>query len=231
MTTPTLGELLLRTVSTALAGVNTALPARVVRFYPEERKADVQPLIRKQMADGTTMDYPTILAVPICYPASGQALFYFPLAAGDSLLLVFSQASTDNWLFSQTKTPVDPEDDTRFNISDAFAIPGVFPFPLSTTIWGSQTLTKDTSSVIIKHNIGKSTEAEIVIKADGSISMESPTSVSIKAPDLNVIGKINATGIIKSDTDVVFGPLLVSAVRHVHTSSAPGNPTGPATGS
>lgn len=236
MSEPTLAELLGRVVSTSLAGVNTAIPARVVQFYPKERKADLQPLIRKQMVDGSTIDYPTILSVPVCYPSSGTSMFYYPLSKGDSTLLVFSQVSTDNWLTSNGKVLVDPEDDTRFNISDAFCIPGVFPFPLSTTIWDSQTLTKDESSVIIKHNIGTAQEAEISIDQSGEIHLESPIKVSMKSPLLDVEGAINstgtitATGTITSSVDVIAG--LTSLKLHVHPAtppSSPGQVSGPPT--
>lgn len=219
MSQPTLAELLGSVVSTALGAVNTAIPARVVAFYPEERKADVQPLIRKQMADGSTIEYPVIPSVPVQYPGSSNSLFYFPLVKGDPLLLVFCQTSTDTWLFSETGGIVEPQDNHRFNITDAFAIPGVFPFPLSTTIWDSQTLTKDTSSVIIKHNLGTASEAEIVIDTAGQISMTSPVKVAISAPSLDVDGDINSTGTITGDVDVMTG--IISLKLHRHPATPP----------
>lgn len=190
--TPTLGELFSRTVSAALGGVNTAMPGRVVQFYPEERKVDVQPIIRKQMADGTLLDYPVILGVPVEYPCSSSSLIYFPLNRGDSVLIVFSQVSTDNWLFSNTGKLVDPADNSRFNISDAFVIPGVSPFPISRDQWDSQVLTKDSSSVIIKHNIGTATEAEITISPEGEIGLQSLLPIKAKTTSLDSIGDVSA---------------------------------------
>lgn len=215
MSNVTLHDLLQKSIALALGGVNTAIPGRVVTYYPEERKVDVQPVIRRQMADGTLLEYPTILSVPVQYPSSSKSMFYFPLEKGDSVLIVFCQVSSDNWCFSDSTSPVDPEDNSRFNLSDAFVIPGINPFPLASLLWNAQTLTNSSDSVIIKHNLGTSQECQLVLSQNGTVTMTSPTKVKIEAPELEVDGDITASGDISTESgDILAG--LTSLKLHIH---------------
>jgi len=242
--TPKLGELFSRAIDTALNGVNTSIPGRIVEFYPEEFRADIQPLIRKSLPDGSTLDYPTILGVPVQYPSSDSSLIYFPLKRGANVLIVFSQCSTDNWLLSNSNGLFDPADTSKFNLSDAFVIPGINPFLKSKSKWDSQTLTKDPSSVIIKHNVGTADEAEITISSSGEIGLQSLLPIKAKSTSFDsvgdvsaVLGSITMTGLqaqvltLQAQVAALTAAMALvqaAAATHIHpVTSAPGT-TGPA---
>jgi hypothetical protein len=128
--TPTLSEVIAVAVGARLAEVNVAIPASVESYDRTTQKASVKPLIRavRTDSDGTRVaeSRPVINDVPVVFPGAGAYSITFPLAAGDTVLLVFSQASLDKWLAAGGE--VDPLDPRRFALSDAVAIPGLRPF-------------------------------------------------------------------------------------------------------
>lgn len=144
MNTPTLAEVIAGAVGARLAELNVAIPASVQSYDRATQKASVKPLIRSVLtdSDGTRVaeGRPIINDVPVVFPGAGAYSITFPLAAGDTVLLVFSQASLDKWLSSGGE--VDPLDPRRFALSDAIAIPGLRPF--SAPVEG----TDDTAMVI-----------------------------------------------------------------------------------
>ncbi len=115
--------------------LNTAIPGVVTRVYPKDpknpsgpklAKIDARPIIKKKFRDGSELAYEAIPAVPVVFPRTGKVRMSFPLDVGDGVLLIFSQRSTENFLFSGGETaPSRPE---MFALTDAIAIPGLFPF-------------------------------------------------------------------------------------------------------
>lgn len=125
MTTPTLSDVIETAIRNALLNLNTAMPAEVVKYDSKKNTVDVQPSIKRKYADGTTASQPRIFTVPVCFPRSGKAAVTFPIKKGDSVLLVFSQRSLDAWKGSGGE--VEAGDPRTHALSDAVAIPGVYP--------------------------------------------------------------------------------------------------------
>jgi hypothetical protein len=126
--TPTLASVLAAALEARLADVHVALPAQVESFDADRRCVTVQPLIRQATTDTESGErsverLPVINDVPIVFPGSGAFCVEWPVAKGDTGLLVFSEASIDKWL--TRGGDVDPLDDRRFNLSDAIFIPGL----------------------------------------------------------------------------------------------------------
>lgn len=121
-------------VERRLRNVNTAIPGRVESYDATTQKANVQPLIKQAYTDESgyrvAEDLPVIPGVPVVFPGSGAYTITFPVAKGDTVLLIFSQASLDKWRKSGGK--VDPGDDSHHDLSDAIAIPGLRPFNAAT---------------------------------------------------------------------------------------------------
>jgi hypothetical protein len=69
---------------------------------------------------------PVIPNVPVQFPQGGGYRITFPLAVGDTGLLLFSDVSLDVWLSQGGE--VDPLDDRRFDLSDGVFLPGVRSF-------------------------------------------------------------------------------------------------------
>lgn len=218
--TPTLAEVIRKAIDGSLAGMNTCIPAKVLSFNAEERRVDVVPLIKRPMANGVVMEQPTILGVPVQYPATSTSMFYFPLDKGDFVLLVFAQRSIESWSFATSNNIIDPEDDRKFDYSDAIAIPGVMPFPVAAAIWGNSTLTNDPSSVILKHNSGTANESEFVLTSGGQIKMTAPNGFILD-------GDVAVTGDMDVDGDVTALLGSVSLITHTHPTAAIGPPSPP----
>ena len=56
------------------------------------------------------------------FPGAGGYRITFPVAEGDTGLLLFAESSLDKWLVSGGT--VDPEDDRRHDLTDAVFLPG-----------------------------------------------------------------------------------------------------------
>lgn len=130
--TPSDVEVLRAAVNEALNGVHVALPGKVESYDSLLQKADVKPLVKHPVVyrDGTTDldELPIIRGVPLVFPRAGGFFLSLPVAKGDTVLLVFCERSLDEWMFSTGDVDVDPDDTRKHDISDAVAIPGLFPF-------------------------------------------------------------------------------------------------------
>ncbi len=104
--------------------VHTALPGRIQSYDPSTRLAVVKPSVLPKSMHADTFDIPPIADVPVVWPGTGEFTLEGNLATGDGVLLLFTEAGIGNWLQSSADAPA--EDQTRFSLQDAIAIPGLF---------------------------------------------------------------------------------------------------------
>lgn len=124
MTTPT--DIIRQAFNSMACQMHTCLPAEIVKYDYTEQKAQVKILLRKQLKDGQVYTYPEITNVPVMFPRANNFSIHYPLNAGDKVAVFFSERSLDEWLEKGgTVTPTDPR---KFDLSDAIAIPGLYPF-------------------------------------------------------------------------------------------------------
>lgn len=133
--TPTLADAVRRAAQAELADVNVAIPARVESYDPTTQRCSAQPLIRRAYRDeagervgDASARLPVINDVPVVFPGAGSYSITWPVAKGDTVLLIFSQASIDKWLSGGGGSgggDIDPLDDRRHSLNDAIAIPGL----------------------------------------------------------------------------------------------------------
>jgi hypothetical protein len=180
--TPDLFQVITEIVRWQLAELNTAIPARVLSYDPATQSADVQPLLKRRLKNGQVLSRAAITGVPVVFPAAGGGIITFPIQAGDTVLLIFSQRSIDRWVQSDGGE-VDPLDNRMHAISDAIAIPGLTSFP--------NALSGDTDRVIIKFQ-----GAQIALARDGSVEILAPGG-------LHVVGNVTVTGTITADGTVI----------------------------
>lgn len=113
----------------ALLDLHTALPGVVKSYDATKQVADIQPTIKRIDRDENgakvVLDPPVISSVPIVWPRAGGYFLTFPLAPGDSVLLVFCESDLGAWLDSGAVA--HPGDEGRHTLSGAVAIPGLFP--------------------------------------------------------------------------------------------------------
>ena len=152
-----------------LEGMMTCMPGLVVGVSKlNEQRIDVQPVINRLDADGYSVEYPTILSVPLQFPSSSTSSLTFPVNQGDNVLLVFSQKGLDVFK-SGDGTASDPVDFRSFDKRDAIAIPGIFPFQRAINKQTNRTLPHGVNDMVMSHNVGLPTECEVRLKQDGSI--------------------------------------------------------------
>lgn len=112
-------------VMEALFNVHTSMPGRVVSVNKKNSSLKVQPVLKRRFEGEEPVNLPVVNGVPLVYPSSGKYKIKFPVEVGDYVLLCFSERSVDKW--KSEGGVVDPEDYRKFNLSDAFAIPGGKP--------------------------------------------------------------------------------------------------------
>lgn len=161
----TLTDAIRQAILYQLNNVNTALPASIIDYDYTLQKASVQPLLNKVWTDGTSTPYPVLNNVPVIFPRAGGASLTFPVVQGDTCLLLFIQRSTDLWLTQGGQ--VNPDDPRKFDLSDAVAIMGLFPF--------TETSASTNNTDVLLSYAGSS----IRIAANGDITINTAGKVAI----------------------------------------------------
>lgn len=123
--TPTIAQALRSAIEARLVDVHTSMPGAVVAYNPVTRRASVQPLLKRGVqVDGERVveTLPVVNEVPILFfGGMGASRLRLDLRKGDTVLLVFAEGSLDRWI--NKGGLVDPEDDRRHALTDAFALP------------------------------------------------------------------------------------------------------------
>ena len=126
MTNPKLADLINLALDQFSLNLHTALPGQIETYDATKKKVSVKPLIKIKL--GTKYETPPVISdVPVLFPGSSDCVIQFPLKRGDKCLLLFSESALDNWIGS-IGNPTDPGDVRRHALTDAFCIPGLFPF-------------------------------------------------------------------------------------------------------
>ncbi len=148
----------------------TALPCVVLNVHDNGNNSmvDVQPSINTYYKDGTNEEHPSILGVPVQYPASSTSAFTFPINVGDTVLCVFSQRGMDNFK-SGDGNPTPPTDYRKFDKRDAVAIPGLFPFSKAVTSPAKRKMNHTNKDAVIAHNLGTGNEVEVRLRENGDL--------------------------------------------------------------
>jgi hypothetical protein len=174
-------ELIEAIIEHFLRDVHTILPAKIIEVTDyAQQKATVQPLIKERRRDApwnpkALSDMAIIKSVPIIFPSGNSGMLSMPVKAGDIVLLVFSERSVDNFLYSDGSKPVDPDDYRTHNYSDAFCIAGLNPF--------SKALGIHPENTVLKMNSGTGKEVKISLTPSGDLIIDSPTQVIVNATD------------------------------------------------
>jgi hypothetical protein len=146
---PELAEVLREALEQRLSDLHTAMPGSVVKYNPATQEADVQPLLKRAYvnedgSEGTDL-LPVIQGVQVLFPRAGKFFITFPIQVGDPVFLVFSERSLDEWSASSGNVPLDPIDLRMHDISDAVAIPGLYPdtLPITDTVAAGMAMGKE----------------------------------------------------------------------------------------
>lgn len=111
--------------------MDTAFPARVQSYDPDLQVADLVPLIRKQVPqpDGSHVmeELPVLPCVPVCFPRMGAWFLSFPVAPGDTGLVIVCSGAIGHWRVGDGDV-TDPGDLRRNHIAHSVFLPmGLVP--------------------------------------------------------------------------------------------------------
>lgn len=121
--TPELDEAIQAVLEKRLSEIYTAIPAQIVSYDAKKNLSKVQPTLNiKYVDEEESQERPVISGVRVQFQKMGEAWLRLPVAPGQEGLLVFAMRSIDIW--QALGGNVDPEDNRKFSINDAFFIPG-----------------------------------------------------------------------------------------------------------
>ena len=162
-------------------------------------RVNVKPVINELYADGSTEEHLDILSVPVIMPGSANTLISFPVAAGDTVLLVFSQRSMDNFKIGNGQ-PTQPIDARKFQAEDAIAIPGLFTFSKSANRPAIRKYPHNPKTdLVVAHNIASGTEVMLHFKQTGDLIVNTEQAVTVNCKT----GELNATESYTINTPVM----------------------------
>lgn len=126
---PSLAQLLNAFRARVMADIRVSTPGKIVRWDPATQLADVAPQVWEQLeneaGDLEAVRLPVVCNVPVQFPGAGGLRITFPVAVGDTCLLVFTDRSLDAWLANGGEQA--PDDTRRHHLSDAVAFLGIHP--------------------------------------------------------------------------------------------------------
>jgi hypothetical protein len=174
-----------------MSDIHTAIPCKIVNVYQnmEQQKVDVIPSINDLLKDGSAEPGMQILGVPVIFPGSATTLLSFPINVGDTVWVMFSQRSMDNFKIGSGE-PTIANDYRKFSDQDAVAIPGLFPFGKSPNTPQIRKFPHEANrDLCIAHNIASGTEVNILLKQNGDLIINTESAVTVNCKT----GTINAT--------------------------------------
>lgn len=193
---PTLAETMNRGAARQISRIRVALPARVETYDAATQQVSVQPLIQDGYTDESgerqAERLPVIPHVPVVFPGAGGFRVTFPIAVGDTVLVVFSSSSLDQWLALGGE--VDPKDDRRHDLSDAIAIPGLrdFAHALSSAPTSTMSIGKDGGPTIeIGADIQAGGSSELALNSDVAAIVSAISGAAVAAGDGGATFKAN----------------------------------------
>lgn len=203
------------------------LPAIVVGVQNlDEGCIDVQPIINKVYADGTTNEPPVIMSVPIVAPQTRNSAILIPVNQGDSVLLVFSQRDISAFK-GGARDPHEPESSRTADINDAFAILGINPLVESVYAPSAHTLPHSLDDVVVVHNLGTGNENEVRLKKSGDMEFRAKNFKFIGSSATFEVDKITNMGdnIVEGYSSLNGGGDTqgISHTTHVHGYTDNGN--------
>ncbi len=201
-----LQELLELHFQSKVASLWTAIPARVVSTANiSEQKVDVQPAVTR-LTDSEAVEYPTILGVPLIFPATSESVINLPVKVGDTVLLIFCKDSIDTFKSGDGEIAV-PDSWRHFDYNDAVAIPGLFPFNLQPN--KKRILPFNPEALSLTANIGTSNESIVELSEVGVKTQVGTTILNVTPVGVDITGVLTINGvpyIAHTHSGVTTGP-------------------------
>lgn len=159
-------------IKSTLRNIYTGMPAKVVKVSQSGTGTvvDVLPLTNKYAPNDSAYEFDVIPEIPVLMPAGGGSLVSLPVAVDDTVMLMFSMNSLDEFLASDGKNPQTPFSKRSHSLSDAVALTGLFTSVNSPVI--------DPETLQLRNGIGE-TESNIDVRKDGKVIINGASSVEL----------------------------------------------------
>ncbi|MEE4127050.1 Gp138 family membrane-puncturing spike protein [Pseudomonas viridiflava] len=154
---------------------NTAVPSVTVKIL-NQRYTD----------DGENMDDLHILNVPVALTRTSSSLIIFPIRVGDTGMCICADNSLDNFKIASNANPTKVGNNRMKDEMDAVFYPGLAPPSVVAQQYQSLKLRRDANDLVIIHNAGTGAEANVTIKADGNVEINSQFTVKVIAKDIEL---------------------------------------------
>lgn len=222
------------------------MPARIQKYYPETQTADV---ILSAEHIGSSTDQVDrlqtrvpILGVPVHTPSGGGWSMTFPIKAGNTCEVRFSQVGYDHWLYEdkdaaglEFNRPA-PHLKRKFSEEDGFCQVGFNTLPQAILDYSATDTELRNSDRVQRISLKEDLSIEIVsgttsitLTKDGDIAINTSTKVEVTAPDVNMSGNLTVAGDIQganvTGTSSVSSPSMLAngkqVAGHDHNGQVP----------
>lgn len=165
--------------------LETAFPARVQSYDPDAQTADLVPLIRRQVPQGDdsyAMEaLPVLPSVPVCFPRVGTWFLSFPVAQGDTGIVVVCSGAIGHWRVGDGDVS-DPGDLRRHHPSHAIFLPmGLVPRSRAlakTGAAGESVSTGLPTGVVLGSD--NANGPRVLIRANGAVEIETGGATAVR---------------------------------------------------
>lgn len=132
--------------------VQTAHPGKIIEYNAQTQEADIELFVTRNYIDGTNIDMPIVSSVPVMQYRTSSAMVKLPINEGDGVLVIFSKSSLDSFLATGSRATYSAG--RQFVLSDAIALPGLFPFsdPNTTENDNDLEIINNSQKITIKEN-------------------------------------------------------------------------------
>lgn len=218
--------------------LETAFPARVQSYDPDAQTADLVPLIRRQVPQGDdsyAMEaLPVLPSVPVCFPRVGTWFLSFPVAQGDTGIVVVCSGAIGHWRVGDGDVS-DPGDLRRHHPSHAIFLPmGLVPRSraLAKTGAAGATPPPDSQPTGLVLGSDNANGPRVLIRANGAVEIETGGATAVKVDANGTVHLGAAVGAafvaLASHVDARLSAIQATFDAHIHmvtgTTAAAGAP-------
>lgn len=198
---PDMLDVILNAIRSNQLELNTVMPATVVSYDLSTQTCSVKPSFKRTQIDiETSYSRGQINEVPVMFPGSGGRGTSFPLKKDDSVLLIFSQRSLDDWLVKGGEVKLT--DSRLHNMTDAIAIPGILPS--SKAMSGlKEGYTIDDDKFFIGDLTGEITLSTGPLEAEIFASAAETIRQIVLLPLISSMGPVNFAGSVVTDLEAI----------------------------
>lgn len=207
--TTSLGNL----IQNSLADVHTTLPAKITSVDYGTGRASVLPLVKTQIGINKTLPYPELSSVPLVVMSGGKGRITFPVKAGDTVLVLFSERDPTNVLAGTGTEAVNPVQSNYL---------GLFPIGIIPCI----SVAGNAKSISNEDVLLENDKAKMTLKPDGTMQYNNGSANIVAQPDGNVkVNNLTITpdGNVITASGVNLNDFYQRFLNHVHSGVQSGN--------